>query len=77
MQIDEFRRILTTFANSPADVDLTKGNLILEFQSDIIEAKLEFAPENRDICVIENDSKLDARDWIVKRLDPLEVFLGQ
>lgn len=73
MEINEFTSILTTFADSPADIDLSKGKLMLQFQNDIIEAKLEFS-NGSDICIIEGGSKLTARDWIIKRLARLPLL---
>ena len=44
-----------------------RGAFLLQCQNNIIEAKLEFS-ESRDIYVIENDIKLPAHEWIIKRL---------
>ena len=35
-----FRRILTTFADTPADIDLNKGQLLVQLRDDIIEARV-------------------------------------
>jgi hypothetical protein len=73
MDIDEFRGIVTAFADTPASIDLSKGDLILQMHDDLIEARLEFS-NGHDICVVENDTKYTAREWVLKRLARLPLL---
>ena len=73
MHISEFKKIIATFADSSEDIDISKGELILQIQDDLIEAKLDY--ENGiEICIIENGKKYSAQEWVVKRLAKLDML---
>lgn len=65
MTIEEFRRILTTFADSPESYDITKGNLLVQILDEVVEAKV--SQRDGDIFVKENDVELSASRWLVNR----------
>ncbi|MCK4825819.1 hypothetical protein KA005_59270, partial [bacterium] len=73
MRTEEFKRILSTFADSPRDIDISKGELIVQVQDNMIEAKLDYM-DGIDICVIEDGNKLLAQEWIVQRLARLDLL---
>ncbi len=76
MRTEEFKRILSTFADSPQDIDISKGELIVQVQDNMIEAKLDYM-DGIDICVIEDGNKLLAQEWIVQRLARLDLLAGR
>jgi len=69
---DEFRRILTAFADSPAQLDLEKGSLLVQVRDETIVATV--TSREGDLVVIENDETLSATRWIVQRLARLPLL---
>lgn len=72
MDHEEFREILTAFADKPADIDMGRGELILEIRDDIIEAKVSI--RSGDLWVEEDGARHRASDWIVKRIARLPLL---
>lgn len=72
MDHEEFREILTAFADKPADIDMGRGDLILEIRDDIIEAKVSI--RSGDLWVEEDGARHRASDWIVKRIAQLPLL---
>lgn len=67
MNIDDFRRILTSFADEPADVDLSRGQLLIQIRDEIIAAKV--TEHEGDLWITEDDGdRLRAFTWIVNRI---------
>lgn len=66
MQFNEFRRIVTCFADRVDDVDTSHGELLVQIRDETITARLHQRPEG--ILVEEYDERLPAVAWIVKRL---------
>jgi hypothetical protein len=66
MLADEFVRILRTFADQPEDVDISKGELLLQIHEDVIEAKV--SQRAGELYVEEQDTEWRAADWIIKRI---------
>jgi len=75
METPEFKRILTTFAEKPADVDVSKGNLTVQIGENIIEAKLII--EDGNLCILENDEKYSAKRWIVNRIARIDLLANR
>lgn len=67
MDIAQLKKILTSFADEPADVDVRSGKITAQIRDDIIEANLSF-DENQSIIVEENGIKLHWRPWIIQRV---------
>ena len=72
MQIDEFRRILTTFADEEANVDLRHGTLVVQVREELIEATV--SSRAGDLVVEEHGEELSAAAWLVKRVARLPVL---
>ena len=72
MEINSFRRIITTFADSPADVDIKRGTFTLQVNDELIQGNL--ISENGSITVEENGAKLSAVKWILRRLGRLDLL---
>lgn len=72
MDIEEFRRIATTFAESPASVELSKGLVVLQLGDEVIEASV-FRNEGI-LRVREMEQTYTAPQWIAKRLARLPLL---
>lgn len=72
MEYEEFRSVLVAFADTPADVDLQKGNLVAEVRSEMIEAKL--FTSGGELIVEEDDVQHRAAAWIIKRVARLPIL---
>ncbi len=72
MNTDDFRRILTTFADSPADIDLGKGTLLVQVREEVIAASV--AMREGDLFVTENDEEFSATRWLIRRIARLPLL---
>ena len=72
MEYEEFRSVLVAFADTPADVDLQKGNLVAEVRGEMIEAKL--FRRGGDLIVEEDEVQHNAASWIIKRVARLPIL---
>lgn len=69
MDINEFRRILTAFADEPSDVDIRAGRVVAQIRDDVIDATVRYSMgEDRQLCIEENGLEYSARSWIIKRV---------
>lgn len=69
MEINDFRRILTAFADEPSDVDIRLGKLVAQIRDEVVEATIHFSQtEDRHLRVVENDQEYSARSWLVNRV---------
>jgi hypothetical protein len=66
MNFESFRRVLTTFADSPADVDLSKGLLLVQIRDEVITGEV-FSREGA-VYVRENDTESLAQQWLINRI---------
>lgn len=72
MEVDEFRNILTAFADKPANVDIEGRNLLVEIRDEIIEARIFQRTDG--LWVEENGLKQRADDWVFKRIARLPIL---
>jgi uncharacterized protein YjbI with pentapeptide repeats len=72
MDVNTLRRILTAFADSPANIDLSRGTLVVEIRDEIIEARLTL--RQGALFVVENDVEFPAPLWIVNRIARLPLL---
>lgn len=69
MNIQELRRALIAFADDASDLDLTRGELIVQIRDELIEAAVEESDDgDRTLYVIENGERTKARHWLVDRI---------
>jgi len=69
MDINEFKRVLTTFADEPADVDIRAGRVVAQVRDDVVEAEIKYsASDDRHLRVSENGQEYSARVWIINRV---------
>ena len=66
MQFNNFKRIVTCFADRVDDVDTTHGDLLVQIREETIIAKLHQRPGG--LLVEENGERMLAEAWIVNRL---------
>jgi hypothetical protein len=66
MNIADFKRIITSFADKPTDLEFEKGTLLTEIRGELIQAKIL----NKDgvLFVQENDIEDSATNWIRNRI---------
>jgi hypothetical protein len=72
MDAQAFRRILTTFADSPANLDLGRGTLMVQIREDIVEAKL--FTRHGSLCVQESGDEMPAPQWLIQRVARLPLL---
>ncbi len=66
MLMEDFRRIVTSFADNKADIDLARGTLLVQIREDLIEARLyQHAGE---LVVEEGGERFPAARWIINRV---------
>lgn len=67
--MEEFKRVLRSFADEPADVDLRRGKLVAQIRDEIIDVTLSYAqsPEQQ-LLVTENEQTEPARKWLLNRV---------
>lgn len=66
MNIADFKRIITSFADKPTDLEFEKGTLLTEIRGELIQAKVL----NKDgvLFIQENDIEDSATNWIRNRI---------
>ncbi len=66
MNIVDFKRIITSFADKPTDLEFEKGTLLTEIRGELIQAKIF----NKDgaLFVLENGIEDSATNWIRNRI---------
>ena len=72
MKADDFRRILTAFADSPADIDFEKGSLLVQVGEEVIAATV--AMREGDLIVTENGDEHTAARWLIRRVARLPLL---
>jgi hypothetical protein len=66
MNVTDFRRILTSFADNPADVDFGKGRLLVQLRDELVAVEVE--QREGDVWVRENEVWTSGYRWIVERV---------
>ncbi len=69
---DDFKRIVTSFADSRSDIDFSRGTLLVQVRDELIEAKVSM--RGGDLIVEEHGSKSPAATWILNRLARLPLL---
>jgi hypothetical protein len=72
MEIDTLRRVLTAFADSPADVDLRRGTILVQIRDDLIEAQV--VSRHGSLYVRELGVEMHAPQWVIQRIAKLPVL---
>ena len=72
MQFNDFKRIVTCFADRVEDVDTSHGELLVQIRDETITARLH--QRSSGLLVEEHDARMPAVEWIVKRLARLPLL---
>ncbi len=72
MDVQTLRRILTAFADTPADINVQKGTLLVQVRDEVIEASIALREGN--LIVTENDDAISATRWIIQRVARLPLL---
>src|ERR1700682_2607051 len=72
MDFARFRKILISFADTPADLDLSKGQFVLQLRDELIEGSV--AQREGTVWVTESDTAFPAHTWIVNRVARLPLL---
>ena len=72
MDIKEFRSVLTAFADRPANVNVERGELLVEIRDDVIEGSVTERVDG--LWIEENGDRQPAEDWIFKRIARLPIL---
>ena len=67
MDINEFKRILTAFADEPSDVDIRLGKVVAQIRDDLIDVNIEYSSQG-DLIITENEQKYPVRSWLINRV---------
>ena len=70
MDIEQFKKILTSFADEPADVDVRRGKIVAQLRDELLDVEIELDAEGR-LLVRENDQLSGARSWLLNRVAKL------
>jgi hypothetical protein len=68
----EFRSILTAFADKPANVNVERGEFLVEIRDDLIQGSVSQRVDG--LWVEENGDRQSADDWIFKRIARLPIL---
>jgi hypothetical protein len=72
MQVADFVRVVTCFAESPAQVDVSKGEFVVQLRDELLSGKFERV--NGALHVNESGSVFSAESWIVNRVARLPLL---
>ncbi|MBW7913513.1 MAG: hypothetical protein H3C54_07425 [Taibaiella sp.] len=75
MNITDFKRIVTSFADNANDVEISKGQLTAIIRNEAISAQIKEIDAN--LFVIEDDEVFKSIDWIANRLANLEQLANR
>jgi hypothetical protein len=72
MNYKDFRRIVSSFADTPADIDIQKQRLLVQIREEVIEATV--IQRQGEIWVTEDDSTMPGFQWIIKRIAKIDLL---
>lgn len=72
MDIKEFARVLSTFVDTPADVNIEKGVFVAQIREDLVEGRL--VQRQGVLHIVENDTEQSAVSWIVNRVARMQML---
>jgi hypothetical protein len=69
MEVNEFRRVLSAFADEPADVEVRQGRIIAQVRDELFDVGITYSADaERQLLIVENDTKYPARSWLINRV---------
>jgi uncharacterized protein YjbI with pentapeptide repeats len=68
MDIEQFRAVLTSFADEPADVDIRRGRVVAQLREELVDVELKLDSEDGRLLIREHDVSSSARNWLLNRV---------
>jgi len=69
MDINEFKRIISAFADEPSDVDVRIGKVVAQIRDELIDVTIKYSSgPNRELLIGENGQEYPARRWLINRV---------
>lgn len=69
MDVSLFKRVLLSFAESPADIDIRAGSAIVQVRDEVFDIRLKYASDDtQNLLVIEHDQEFAAQTWLLRRI---------
>ena len=69
MDINEFKRVLTAFADVPSDVDVRLGKVVAQIRDELLDVDITYSKNpDQQLLVIENEQHYPARVWLLNRI---------
>ncbi len=69
MDINNFRRVLTAFADEPSDVDIRLGKVVAQIRDELIDVSISLGGgDDQQLRVTENGQAYPARTWLINRV---------
>lgn len=72
MKIEDLKRIISSFADRSADIEIEKGQLLSEIRGEVITAEVK--NRNGDLTIKEDVQEIPIRNWIRDRLACLPLL---
>jgi hypothetical protein len=72
MNYQEFRRVLTAFADTSTNIDTSKGKLICEIRDEMIEATTRL--HEGEVWVNENEQDMRGTTWLLQRVARVPIL---
>ena len=72
MNYQEFKRVLTAFADTPASIDTSKGKLVCEIRDEMIEATTRL--HEGEVWVNENGQDMRGTTWLLNRVARVPIL---
>ena len=66
MTVGEFERVLRSFADDASNLDVSKGQVLVEIRDELVHASLE--DSLGEVYVVENGGRVSAAKWLVQRI---------
>lgn len=72
MEISEFKRVLTAFADVPGDVDVRAGKIVAQIRDEVIDVGISYSTSIAgQLNVEEGGQSYEARSWLLSRVAKL------
>lgn len=69
MDTNDFKRVLTAFADVPSDVDVRLGKVVAQIRDEVLDIDIAYSnTSEQQLLVIENEQQYPARVWLLNRV---------
>ncbi|HEU4561632.1 MAG TPA: hypothetical protein VFS20_27650, partial [Longimicrobium sp.] len=70
MNFNDFRRVLTSFADNPSDIEWSKGHIVVQIRDELIE--IDATTRGAAVHVVEDGEEQTAEGWLIRRVARLQ-----